>query len=507
MTDSKNTVVLLNFLPSFDSSYSGKGTIYPAIAILLIGSMLKKNGFNVKIIDGAYDESYIETLKKYVEHYREQILYVGMSVMTTQVPLALEASKFIKKIDSQIPVVWGGAHPSLFPEQTLRDKNVDIVAINEGAETAVKIAEIIQSRGAFSSINGIGFKEDDQNIKIRPSAMVENIHSLPHFDFSLIDIENYLGDKISVYQREFPGFKSKIKIMPILTGLGCPYKCQFCINVILKRRYRYRDAKSIVTEIERLQSQHDVNTFIFMDEDFFINKKRAYEFLDLVEEKNLHFNWRMWCRVDHFQDNYINRQFLVRLENIGYGSLVMGGESGNQDILDQLKKQITTEQIIHSLKMLKGLRITPRYSFIVGLENESIDHIKNTLKFCFQMKTIRPDVDIASFVFRLYPGSPIYNRLTEKYNIETPTDPESWCAYLSKSDSYTQMPWTPALFEENIKLIEFCMGFSIPAQSFRLSIKNILIKILSFICRYRLKTFNFKFPIEYKLWQWFLSLR
>lgn len=503
----KDTVVLLNFLPSFDSSYASKGNIYPAVGILLIGSILRQHGFKVEIIDGAYDENYLGTLTDCVTREKDRLLYVGMSVMTTQVPLALEASRAAKAIDNRVPIVWGGAHPSLFPEQTLLEKSVDVVAVNEGAVTAVKIAKAFQSGDDLSDIDGIGYKDRDGKTQNLRSAGVEDIRDLPFFDFSLIELDRYLGNRASVYQREFPRFKSKVKILPILTGLGCPYKCQFCINVILKRRYRFRDAASIVAEIIRLQSEYDVNTFIFMDEDFFINKRRVYEFLDLVEEKKLHFNWRMWCRVDHFKESYINKDLLERLGNIGYGSLVMGGESGNQEILDQLKKQITTDQILYSLKCLEGTKITPRYSFIVGLENETIHQIKTTFDFCFELKRLREDVDIACFVFRLYPGSPIYNRLVEHHQMKIPTDLDSWSAFLMKSDSYTAMPWAPEEFQKNLKYIEFCMNFSIPVHVSTSAFKDLLKQVFASICRYRLRTFNFHFPIEYTLWQWVVRLR
>ena len=504
---SKDTVVLLNFLPSFDSSYSNKGAIYPAISILLIGSTLKKHGFNVKIIDGAYYENFIEILEDYINRHRDKILFVGMSVMTTQVPLALKASRAVKIIDKKIPVVWGGCHPTLFPEQTLKDVDVDIVSINEGALTTLRLAKVLQEGAEISSVNGIGYKNDNQEIIITTQVSLENIRDFPHFDFSLIEIDNYLSDTVSVYQREFPNFQHKVKIMPILTGLGCPYKCQFCVNVILKRRYRYRDAKSIVSEIMRLQEEYDANTFIFMDEDFFINKRRAFEFFDLVEEKGLHFNWRMWCRVDHFNDNYINRELLRRIDNIGYGSLVMGGESGNQAILDKLKKQTTPKQILNSLQSLERTKISPRYSFMIGLEDETLDQMRDTLDLCFKMKNIRPDVDIAPFIFRLYPGSPIYNRLVERHNIKLPRDLESWSKFLKESDSYTEMPWTPKVFQDNIKHIEFCMNFAMTPQRRVRGVKNVLRAILAKICRFRLKSFLFFMPVEYMLAQWFLNRR
>lgn len=504
---SKDTVILLNFLPSFDSSYSNKGAIYPAIAILLIASTLKKHGFNVKIIDGAYYENYIEMLEGYINRCREKILFVGMSVMTTQVPLAIKTSRAVKRIDINVPVVWGGVHPTLFPEETLKDANVDIVCINEGAFTTLRLAESLRDGEGIASVNGIGYKNANQEIVITTQASLENIRDLPHFNFSLIETDNYLNAKSSVYQREFPDFQHKVKIMPILTGLGCPYKCQFCINVILKRRYRFRDAKSIVNEIIQLQTEYDVNTFIFMDEDFFINKRRVLETLALVEEKGLHFNWRMWCRVDHFNDNYINRELLRRLDNIGYGSLVMGGESGNQAMLDKLNKQTTTEQIINSLQSLEGTKISPRYSFMIGLEDETLDQMRDTFGLCFKMKKIRPDVDIAAFIFRLYPGSPIYNRLVKRHNIKIPYDLESWYEFLKESDSYTEMPWTSKAFQNNIKYIKFCMDYAMPAQRGIRCSKDILGVILSKICKYRLQTFSFYLPVEFILLQWYLNRR
>lgn len=508
MAHSKDTVVLLNFLPSFDSSYSNIGSIYPSIGILLIGSILKKHGFNVKIVDGAYYENYIQILEDHMNRARDNMLFVGMSVMTTQVPFAIKASRAVKQIDTNVPVVWGGVHPTLFPDETLKNVNVDVVSINEGAFAALQLAKALQEGRELSSVNGIGYKNDNQEIVICPPASLENILDLPHFDFSLLEIDNYLSDKVvTVYQREFPTFQHKVKIMPILTGLGCPYKCEFCINVILKRRYRYRDAESIVTEIIRLQKEYDINTFIFMDEDFFINKRRIFEFLALVEEKGLHFNWRMWCRVDHFNDKYINREILRRLDSIGCGSLVMGGESGNQAMLDKLNKQTTTEQVISSLQSLEGTKISPRYSFMIGLEDETLDQIKDTLNLCFKMKKSRPDVDIAAFIFRLYPGSPIYNRLVERHNIKIPRDLETWCKFLRERNSYTEMPWTPKTFQDNIKYFEFCMNVAMPAQRGIHCAKDILRTILTKMCKYRLQTFSFCLPVEFIFWQWYLNRR
>ncbi len=489
-------------------SYKNKGCIYPSTSILLIGSYLTKNGYKVRIIDGAYHEDYKEKLKSALHEMEGQILFVGMSVMVTQIPFALEAAKIVKGINADIPVVWGGPHPTLYPEETLRDDHVDIVVINEGTCTALNVARSLRDLSELGSVPGIGYKDAKKAMHFTLPSSLEDINDLPFFDFSLIQTELYLNPQTaSVYKREFPHYKSELRIMPILAGLGCPYKCQFCINVILKRRYRHRSARDIVDEIKRLQTQYSANTFLFLDEDFFINKKRIIELVSICEAENLHFNFRTWCRVDHFKESYLNVDLLKRLSNVGHISLVMGGESASPEILIDLKKGITPEQIINSLKVIteSDKKIFPRYSFVVGLENESMEQIRNTYRFCMKMQKINPAVDIAGpFIFRLYPGSPIFERITRDYKIKMPDSLESWAIHTSNAGSSEEMPWTPEEFQKNKDLIAFYSVYALsgPIRSSPHSIKSIAKIILIFFSKFRIRHLFFTFPFEY----WLVSL-
>ena len=362
----KNRILLFNFLPSISGTYVNRGSAYPSTAILLIATMLKKDGYKVTIIDGGYFPDYLDQMESYLDRFSEEVIYVGMSVMTTQVPFGLEVSRKIKENYLDVPIVWGGPHATLFPEQVLSEKSIDIAVINEGANTALELAHLLQKgMHGLSNVKGIAYNSIEGKCVTTPPSAYDSFKKLEHIDFSLIEVQNYLEGQTSVYQREFPQFRGKIKIMPIISGLGCPFRCRFCINVILKRRYRFREAPDIVEEIKRLQKNYGVNTFLFLDEDFFINKRRVSEFLDLVEQERLTFNWRMWCRVDHFKEQYINREMLERLDRIGHGSLVMGGESGNLEILASLNKGITSKQIEISLRALKSFRGFFSFAFIL----------------------------------------------------------------------------------------------------------------------------------------------
>lgn len=503
----KDLVVLVNFLPAPDASFEGKGRVYPATAIMLIGTYLSQNGYRVLIVDGAYHEDYEIKLRDIIHKEGPNILYVGMSVMVTQIPFALSASKIVKEITKDIPIVWGGPHATLYPEETLRDDNVDIVVINEGTITAYNLACALREGLELKGVTGIAYRDAQGRITVTAPSELEDISKLPFFDFSLIDIEQYLcPQSASVYKREFPHYNGELRIVPILTGLGCPYKCQFCINVILKRRYRFRSARTIVEEIKRLKGKYGANTFLFLDEDFFISKKRLFEFLSICEDEDLHFNFRTWCRVDHFKDSYLNKDTLKRMSRIGHVSIAMGGESANREILLDLQKGITPEEIINSLKIItaSGKNIFPRYSFMVGMENESLEQIKNTYRFCLSMKELNPSVDIAGpFIFRLYPGSPIFDRIVRNYKIKLPETPAAWANYISCMGSYDEMPWTPEFFQKNKHLIEFYANYAFYVLTGDASwdIKRLVKKVLIVLSRLRIKHFFFSFPYEYEIFK------
>lgn len=502
MSKSKDTVVLCNLPPSVTSQQPSKGSVYPSTALMLIGTILRKNGYHIILIDGAYDDNHQALLETTLTEYADRINFVGISMMTAQVPLALNAARIIKAFDPKIPVVCGGAHPTLFPEQTLNDNNIDIIVINEGTGASLNLANAIASGTSLDGVPGIGFKESDGKKRFTDPPKPEHIKDLPFFDFDIIDVDKYIHPlRPSVYQGEFPGCVDGVKVMPILTGLGCPYKCQFCINSILKRNYRFRSAATIVDEIERLISAYDVDTFLFLDEDFFVNRKRMLEMLELVEARKLSFNWRMWCRIDHFKEDYINENLLRRMLNIGQVSLVMGAESGNQRVLDKLNKGIKIGQTINSVKTISKTDVFARYSFIVGNEDETLDEIKNTFKFCSDLKQMSERVDIAPFIFRLYPGSPIYDRLRTKWSIDIPEKLESWEPHLIKEETYIEMPWAPEKFQANAKLIQFYIGTAFGYSAPTKSLKDVLRHVLKKIGRARLKYFIFQFPFEYYLFK------
>lgn len=485
-------IVMVNLPPAESHSYS-TSRAYPATGILIVGTVLKASGFDVKVIDGALFEDYAARTLAAISG---ETVMVGFSVMTSQVPMALKLSGLIKKIHPDLTVAWGGIHAILFPEQTVTHPDVDLVVTGEGHRTVLDLVEHFNGERKLTDVRGIARKDSNGVAAFTEKAPADNIEELPHIDFTILDDnESYLAGG-SVFARELrTGTKEPLRIMPIITALGCCYKCRFCINVILKRGYRYRSAASIIDEVKRLKRLYNANAFVFFDEDFFISKKRLAEFVDLIESEGLQFYWRTWGRVNYFKESYVDREMVLRLEKNGLRSIAMGAESGSQKILDSIEKGIKVADVLRSAATLCGTKVTARYSFIVGLEGEEMDDTIATYRLCAELMDTNPDVDIAGpFIFRYYPGSPIFERITSRYGIHVPERLEDWEGALHKEGflEIDEMPWVWDGCIDAVRVLNNAVNVHNKLRGR----DNILVRAMRRFVRWRLKAFNSSLPLD-----------
>lgn len=419
----KKEVILVNLPPGRNFSYEDTEAIYPATGIMIIGTVLRKIGVPVSIIDGAINPDYENLV---LDKISENTAFVGFSTMTSQIVMAYKLAKKIKEKQPDTLIIFGGIHPTLFPEQTARNPYIDIAVINEGAKTVLEIMDFINKGKELSSIKGIAFSDKEGRVNVTQPRELDNISDIPHFDFELLDVPRYL-DNTSIYERELKhNEKDRVRLMPILSGLGCCFRCSFCINVVLKRRYRTRSARSIIDEIKRLKSAYGANAFLFYDEDFCIDKKRLKEFIELAKGENIKFSCRIWSRVSYFKQDGFKR-LVPEMKSIGIGSITMGAESGSQRVLDYMKKDIKLEDIICAAEEVSKAGMMPRFSFIAGIFGERKEETAATYRLCSRLFRISDLLDIPlPSVYRAFPGSPIFNEIVDRYNIKLPAAIEEW---------------------------------------------------------------------------------
>ena len=262
---------------------------FPPTGLLYVGGALRKADYEVEILHITPEEVQ-ESVKKIVEM---SPLFVGFSVFTGDAMRAHgEMCREIKRL-SGIPIVWGNVHPSLLTEQCLNESYIDVVIIGEGEVTAVKLSRALEGYGSLSEVLGIGYKVNGE-IRINPPRpLITNLDHYP-IDWSLIDVQKYIS----------PAWEMK-RVLPLVTSRGCPYRCTFCYNIKFnQRQWRSHSVDFVVTHINELKKRYKLDGIFYHDDNFFVNKKRAFEIL-----RRINLSYYAECRVELINDNF-DRQWV-----------------------------------------------------------------------------------------------------------------------------------------------------------------------------------------------------
>lgn len=465
---------------NYDSSIS--------VGLLSVASYLDGRGVPVKILDGARQKNFLELLKKEAGNYD----LIALSVMTTQIPRALEISRLIKKLNPACKIIWGGSHPTFFIEETVVHPLVDIVGYGEGEITLYELA----SGKNLAEINGIAYKKEGQAIINTPRELHDPAEA-PLFNWDLEPRE----------------ILESLLLVPSLTSRGCPHRCTFCINAILKNRWRPRSVEQVLNDLKIIKTKEYFRgkKLRFWDENFFVDVKRAKAIIDGIIERNLVIPWETTIRVDYLRPGMVDDEFMSELKKSGCYLFSFGAESGSPLILKKIKKDVTPEQVVESAKMCLRHDIIPQYSFMIGLPGETKEDMMMTLNLIDDLIALGDDrVQILGpQAFRPYPGSDLYEECLAA-GWQAPDSLEQWSHLIENELSYLTVrnfPWVKEkdLVESMEAYVRFgahsvksAMGSSVKAQK--------LLKLgFILICQLRWKLKFFAWPIEFKLAKRFVT--
>ena len=237
------------------------------LGILSVGSALRKKGYEVKLINIS-EKDIDRTVEEIIKNKPD---YIGISVMTgIQTRHSAEFSKKLKE-KSNIPVVWGGIHPSLLPRQCLEEFYIDFVVIGEGEETFIEFTINFLDVKNFSSILGLGYKENGRVVLNPQRPLIADLDEW-RLDFSLLDLEKFI----------FPLDKYK-GVIAYKTSRGCPFQCAFCYNYEFnKARWRAWSEEVVLEDMNFLKEKYKIDAVKFYDDNFFVDRKRAVSLLKKI---------------------------------------------------------------------------------------------------------------------------------------------------------------------------------------------------------------------------------
>lgn len=476
---------------------------YAPTALMCLASYIEPE-FSVRIIDSRTNPNYKRDI---LEALDTSPILVGVSSMTgMQIKYGLELSKIVKEYNPRIPVVWGGVHPTYFPEQTLENPYIDFVIRFQGEEPLLQLARALSSNKhtELKNIRGLVYKEDGRCI-INPKMENIDLSSYPPPAWYLVDVQKYIANlsKTTPY-----GIT-----LDIISSRGCVYRCKFCYAMsFYERKWYARKVDSVVEEIIQLHHKYGANHFMIHDDIFIINKathKRAVEIFKRVNQNGRGITFSINLRVDQFR-----RNLLAELVDWGLVQIRAGVESGSERVLQSMTKDITTEQILDSARMAKELGFAINYSFVIGWPGETEEDRYKTITMCLRLQDSNPNITIYPlWIYIPYPGTPYYDE-SIKLGFKPPALLEEWGDYYWGK---VLVPWmsNTSKIQDIHTLSKFVfstsgnvkkMGASLIQKGVPLSVKLRRIFALPVSCwaRFRFRHSFWVFPYEYKILDYML---
>jgi radical SAM superfamily enzyme YgiQ (UPF0313 family) len=410
----RNLIVLIH--PGIvTSEYS-----YPPVESMFLAVFLEKCGFEVMILDQRVDT----TWRQRVEDRLDDILWAGISVITgPKILNAIETSKLLKKLRPDLPVVWGGWHPTFAPEQVIEQPFVDYVVCGIGELKIAALSKHIQDHGISAplQIPGVLHRDGAQSYTVVRE----------HFDwleckpaYHLIDIEDY---------------RSPNNIAGIITSRGCPFRCAFC--TIAQVGYINRSVSSVVNEIEFLVRDKGFSKVYFMDGLFFAIKRRVMEIIDGCEQRGLTFEWKGSVRGNTLRA--WTDDDMRRLKDRGLINIFVGAESGSEAMLARINKQITPDDLLHLADLTGRHGILLSMTFLCGLPHETVEDLEQTIQLIHRILKLNNSVRILNPFYCPIPGSEAYNEMLA-IGWLPPAKLEEWATrtkWGASPDEIDRFPW------------------------------------------------------------------
>lgn len=357
-----------------------------------IAAVLRNEGHQVTI----YNQDkfhYPDThLTSYLDENKFDMVGVGVIAGYYQYAKLLNISDAINKSKNRPFYVIGGHGPSPEPAFFLKKTGADVVVIGEGERTIVELAETITYNRPLSGVDGIAYREGEKVIVNRRRGLIGNIDVLPFPAYDLFPVDYYrLLRMPHVTNRDF--------VMPVLSGRGCPFKCTFCYR--MDEGFRPRSNGSIVDEIKFLKREYGITYIIFSDELLMSSVERTISLCETFIKEELDIKWCCNGRL-----NYAIPTLLNLMKRAGCVFINYGIESMDDEVLKNMKKALTTEQIIKGVEATLKAGISPGLNIIFGNIGDTEDTLNKGVEFLLkyddgaQMRTIRPVTP--------YPGSELY---------------------------------------------------------------------------------------------------
>ena len=367
-----------------------KRGFFSPLGLGYLGAALLKNNVEVSIVDSVVEQLPIDEIINRIKMFNPDI--IGMSVMTPGSYEAYSAADEIKKSFPDSIIILGGPHPTSFPEEVMTQcKSVDYVLTGEAEFSLPELVKCIQNnKTGIENIKGLFYRTADKNFK--DTGIPEYVKDLDIIDFPARQLFNN-----DIYI-PLPNFSKRIPAASMVTSRGCPYgRCKFCYQSgKFGAKFRRRSVNNVIDEIKTLILNYKIREVAFYDSLFAFDEKWILQFCAELLKNKIDITWSCFAQI-----SFITKEMLVKMKEAGCFNIYYGIESGNQELLDYIRKRTTIEKIKEIVNFTHSLGIETRGSFIIGLPKSSPEKDLKTIQFAIEL-----NLDYAGFFpYRVYKGT------------------------------------------------------------------------------------------------------
>ena len=362
------------------------GVTGPPLGLAYLASIARDQGEEVRIVDSIASDYTFENVREQIQKFDPDL--VGLTSTTSMIPDAYKVAEIAKNYNEDVKIAIGGPHVTFTQETTLRESpNIDFTIAGEGETIFSNLLLYLKGKKDIKDIKGLSYRTSDKIVVTPPENLIKDVDTIPLPAIDLLPMDKYVA-----------GTK---RFGTLMTSRGCPYNCIFCSSSLqFGKIWRGHSTDRVLTELRRLVYDYNIHEVEFLDDTFTLNMKRAVEIANKIKDEKLDIKWSGSARVNLFND-----EIAKAMKDSGAHTIYFGIESGNQKTLDFIGKGIKLQQAIDSVKKGNAAGLHTLGSFIIGFPDDTVEDMKNTIRFSKKVK-----VKIAQFTIATpYPGTRLWD--------------------------------------------------------------------------------------------------
>lgn len=353
---------------------------------------------------------------------------VGFTVLTTSKHCTLDVVERVKKLRPDLLIVLGGPHCTRYEggKELVRHPGVDVVVPDEGEETLLELVEAVRARKDLATVPGLLLCRQGEVVDTGVRPLIKDINGLPFPVFHGFDLRKY-----------------RSLTLPILGSRGCIYKCAFCSETVLWKKYRYRTGESMFQEFSEHSTRLGVNSFYIVDSLINGNLRELEKMCDLIIETGLKVYWGGKASFRR----HMTKDLLAKMHRAGCYGLDYGLESGSPKVIADMKKgfEIAVAERLIRESCEAGLKVG--LFLLAGFPTESEENFQETLGFLEKHE---------QFIDHVTPGYGMGIQMGSDVQMDSGQYGITW----KDGDWYSEHTTPEIRAERVVRLRDFCKGMS-----------------------------------------------